>query len=232
MKRCKQIIATVHLQPLLTNWTTRFAKKVSKMFLYLLSWVASLIHIFLCTLSLAAGLYYIAEVVEEYTVLTAKIIRYMIYITSLVYIGMYLFEGMPARMIVTGLLTNLDYFILLSTFPSISLSSVSFIVGVVLVLANHYFAFHFFTTVYYPFPEILAYFTICLWLVPFSFFVSLSINDYTLPTIQTTNYATFGSPMDNVFRRPKRAGILGIFDYISEKKDNWKEELFGRNKMF
>lgn len=29
---------------------------------------------------LAAGLYYIAEAVEEYTVMTAKIIKYMIYV--------------------------------------------------------------------------------------------------------------------------------------------------------
>ena len=92
---------------------------------------------------------------------------------------------------------------------------------------------------YYPFSEILAYFTLCLWLVPFSFFVSLSVNDYTLPTMAASQpantYATFGSPhntMDNVFNRPKRAGILGLFDYISEKKDNWKEEVFGRSKMF
>lgn len=203
------------------------------MFLYLLSWVSSLIHVVFCTLSLAAGLYYIAEVVEEYTVVTAKVIRYIIYVTSVVYVGLYFFEKMPTQMILTGLLTNLDYFLVLSTFPNVSLTSFSFIMGIVLVLVNHYFAFSHFSMIYYPFSEILAYFTICLWLVPFSFFVSLSINDYTLPTMHTTpNYATFGRPMDNVFHRPKRAGILGIFDYISEKKDTWKEEMFGRSKMF
>lgn len=204
------------------------------MFLYLLSWMSTFIHIALCTLSLAAGLYYIAEVVEEYTVLTAKVIRYMIYATSIAYIGIYLFEGFPFYMAFFGVLTNLDYYIVLSSFPSISLSSMSFIMGSILVLCNHYFAFQYFTTVYYPFPEILAYFTICLWLIPFSFFISLSINEYTLPTMHSNNPQSLGSPMDNVFRRQKRSGVLGIFDYISEKKDHWKEEVFGgsRHKMF
>jgi len=204
------------------------------MFLYLLSWMSTLIHITLCTLSLAAGLYYIAEVVEEYTVLTAKVIRYMIYATSVAFVGIYLFESFPFYMVLFGILTNLDYYIVLSSFPSISLSSISFITGLILVLINHYFAFQYFTTVYYPFPEILAYFTICLWLIPFAFFISLSINEYTLPTMHTSNPQSLGSPMDNVFRRPKRSGVLGMFDYISEKKDNWKEDVFGggRHKMF
>ena len=34
--------------------------------------------------------------------------------------------------------------------------------------------------------QVLAYFTVLLWLVPFAFFVSLSINEYTLPTMKTT----------------------------------------------
>jgi len=61
-------------------------------FLYLLSWVSTLLQVLFATLaigefhckhtnthhatSLAAGLYYLAELVEEYTVVTAKIIRY------------------------------------------------------------------------------------------------------------------------------------------------------------
>jgi len=199
------------------------------MFLYLLSWLATIIHLLFCTLSLAAGLYYIAEAVEEYTVLAAKIIRYMIYSTSIIYIGLILFEDFPLYMNVVGLLTNVDHFILLKEFPYISLSSPSFIIGAVMVFVNHYLAFQYFATVYYPFYEIMAYFTILEWLVPFSFFVSLSINEYTLPTMQTAN---MGTPIDNVFRRPKRAGILGIFDYLAEKKDILKEEVFGRSKMF
>ena len=31
--------------------------------------------------------------------------------------------------------------------------------------------------------QIMAYFTFCLWLVPFAFFLSLSANDNVLPTL-------------------------------------------------
>ena len=49
------------------------------------------------------------------------------------------------------------------------------------LIINHYLAFSHFSSVYYPFNQIIGYFTLCLWLVPFAFFISLSANDNTLP---------------------------------------------------
>lgn len=42
-------------------------------FLYLLSWVSTVLQICFVTLAIAAGLYYLAELVEEYTVMTGKV---------------------------------------------------------------------------------------------------------------------------------------------------------------
>ena len=42
-------------------------------FLYLLSWISTALQICFVTLAIAAGLYYLAELVEEYTVMTAKV---------------------------------------------------------------------------------------------------------------------------------------------------------------
>jgi len=185
---------------------------------------------------MAAGLYYIAEWVEEYTVLTAKIIKYLIYTSCGVYIGLLMFERIPFYVIAPGLLANGVYAMLLNEFPYISLTSIWFLSGVGFVFLNHYLAFSYFASIYYEFSEILAYFTICLWLVPFSFFVSLSVNEYTLPTMQAPpTYSmggspSTGSPTDNVLhvKRPKRPGILGLFDFLAEKKEN----LFGSRKDF
>ena len=44
-------------------------------FLYLLSWVSTVIQICFVTLAIAAGLYYLAELVEEYTSMTVKVTR-------------------------------------------------------------------------------------------------------------------------------------------------------------
>ena len=75
---------------------------------------------------------------------------------------------------------------MLSSFPFFSVSSPPFILSVVMVFVNHYLAFSYFGENYYPFSEVMAYFTVCMWLVPFAFFVSLSANENVLPTFNET----------------------------------------------
>ncbi|XP_073906032.1 protein TEX261 isoform X2 [Castor canadensis] len=107
------------------------------------------------TLAVAAGLYYLAELIEEYTVATSRIIKYMIWFSTAVLIGLYVFERFPTSMIGVGLFTNLVYFGLLQTFPFIMLTSPNFILSCGLVVVNHYLAFQFFAEEYYPFSEFL-----------------------------------------------------------------------------
>ncbi|KAB0401267.1 hypothetical protein E2I00_009542, partial [Balaenoptera physalus] len=140
------------------------------------------------TLTAAAGLYYLAELIEEYTVATSRIIKYMIWFSTAVLIGLYVFERFPTYMIGVGLFTNLVYFGLLQTFPFIMLTSPNFILSCGLVVVNHYLAFQFFAEEYYPFSEVLAYFT---------FYDVVS------------NYFTKG-------KRGKRLGILVVFSFIKE----------------
>uniref|UniRef100_A0A671F6K8 Protein TEX261 n=1 Tax=Rhinolophus ferrumequinum TaxID=59479 RepID=A0A671F6K8_RHIFE len=151
-------------------------------FMYVLSWLSLFIQVSFITLAVAAGLYYLAELIEEYTVATSRIIKYMIWFSTAVLIGLYVFERFPTCMIGVGLFTNLVYFGLLQTFPFIMLTSPNFILSCGLVVVNHYLAFQFFAEEYYPFSEVLAYFTFCLWIIPFAFFVSLSAGENVLPS--------------------------------------------------
>ncbi|XP_001492526.2 protein TEX261 [Equus asinus] len=184
-------------------------------FMYVLSWLSLFIQVAFITLAVAAGLYYLAELIEEYTVATSRIIKYMIWFSTAVLIGLYVFERFPSGMIGVGLFTNLVYFGLLQTFPFIMLTSPNFILSCGLVVVNHYLAFQFFAEEYYPFSEVLAYFTFCLWIIPFAFFVSLSAGENVLPsTMQpgddvVSNYFTKG-------KRGKRLGILVVFSFIKE----------------
>lgn len=202
------------------------------MFLYILSWVSTAIHIVFLTLSLAAGLYYLAEIVEEYTSATAKVIKYILIATTLALIGLVVIEKLPLYLIGLVLLSHGCYAILLNDFPYISLTSISFIANCVLLVVNHYLAFKYFAEVYYSFQEILAYFTVCLWVVPFSFFISLSVNEYVLPTMQTPTFSnsTIIGPNSHVLlsKKSKRSGLLAIFDYFLQKK----EDLLLRSKRF
>ncbi|RUS16609.1 transmembrane adaptor Erv26-domain-containing protein [Endogone sp. FLAS-F59071] len=53
----------------------------------------------------------------------------------------------------------------------------------VLVLVDHFVWFQYFTRHYVPFGDIAAFFGICVWIVPFAYFISLSANDNALPLI-------------------------------------------------
>ncbi|XP_064630474.1 protein TEX261-like isoform X2 [Lineus longissimus] len=188
-------------------------------FIYLLSWLALIIQITFITLSIAAGLYYLAELVEEYTHATAKVIKYMIISVTAVYVGLFLFEELPLSLIGTGFLAHGVYYLLLQTFPYILLTSPSFIVSVVLLVVQHYLAFSYFSTVWYPFSEVLAFFTLCLWLVPFMFFVSLSANELVLPTLaeQAPQQPEKEDIVTNYFmKKSKKYGLLSFFKFAQD----------------
>lgn len=185
--------------------------------MYSLSWIAMIIQICFVTLAIAAGLFYLAELVEEYTVMSVKIIRYLLWATTAVLIGLLVFEDMPWLLLGCCLAANLSYYFVLQTFPFIQLSSPVFILSIFLLVVNHYLAFSYFATVWHPFAEVLGFFTICLWLLPFSLFVSLSANENTLPTSidQPASSSSFtdtdGDVVTNYFRRKsKRYGLLSF----------------------
>jgi len=50
------------------------------------------------------------------------------------------------------------------------------------VLADHFLWFTYFSSNYYRFSEVASFFGLCVWLVPFIYFISLSASDNTLPT--------------------------------------------------
>lgn len=188
-------------------------------FLYVLSWIALAIQIVVITLSIAAGLYYLAELVEEYTVYTRKVIKYLILSTTGVYVCLLLFEELPISSIVFGLLGNAAYFWLLQDFPYFAITSPAFIGSVVSVIVNHYLAFSYFTSVWHPFHEVLAFFTVCLWMVPFTFFVSLSANENVLPTTadRTNSAGDETDVVSNYFsRKGKKYGLLSMLKSAQE----------------
>lgn len=141
-----------------------------------------LLQILFVTLAIAAALYYLAELIEEYTVTTRNVLQIMLTASCIILVGLWVFEGFPFTMIAVGLFTNIVEFSLLRTFPFIQMTSPNFILTVVLVLINHYIAFQHFSSVYYSFSEIMAYFTLCLWVIPFTIFISLSAGDNVLPS--------------------------------------------------
>lgn len=103
--------------------------------------------------------------------------------TAVIYVLLIFGDQLPWSMIICGLLSQAAHAIILQHFPFVKFLSPAFLGGVGLLGYNHYLAFRFFSSEFYPFVEVLAYFTLCLWLVPFALFISLSANDNVLPTV-------------------------------------------------
>ncbi|XP_032526190.2 protein TEX261 [Danaus plexippus] len=187
-------------------------------FLYLLSIVSFVIQAVFITLAIAAGLFYLAELVEEYTVTAKYIISWTIIATAAIHIGLIIFEDIPLYFNALGLFQQLLHGLLLRDFPVVRVTSLPFITGVASLILHHYLAFKYFGEVYYGFSEVLAYFTLCLWVVPFALFVSLSANDNVLPTtgervhlLDDDNVVT-----DYLSRKSKKYSLLSFFSFAKE----------------
>lgn len=97
--------------------------------------------------------------------------------------GLWLFENVPFTMLACGLTAQFAHYFILQNFPFVSLLSPSFLIGILMIVVNHYLAFVHFSDMFHSFSEVMAYFTLCQWLVPFALFVSLSANENVLPMI-------------------------------------------------
>lgn len=152
-----------------------------------------------------------AEMVEEYTQLTKKVLRIAILCVLVAHALGWLFEDLPLSCLVVGVIAHASYFALLRSFPFIELLSVNFIGSALLLVANHAIWFRHFTITYYAFPEIVAYFLLFVWLVPFVFFISLSANENALPMrADNKRFASADDDNDSPIRS-KSASVLKAF---------------------
>ncbi|CDO57049.1 hypothetical protein DV451_000447 [Geotrichum candidum] len=168
--------------------------------LKLLSFVGMSGAFIFLTLAIASGLYFISEQVEEHTVFTKKLLTQIIYSIIAIHVLLLVFDGFPFKITVFSILVNFIYLQNLKRFPFISLSSGIFITSCFSVVLNHYLWFKYFTDnsippyaiyntnpyyqgkVHPPFAQVSSFLGLCVWLVPFALFISLSASDNVLPT--------------------------------------------------
>lgn len=62
----------------------------------------------------------------------------------------------------------------------------------------------------------LAYFTVCLWLVPFALFVSLGANDNVLPMQNERQPLLDSDVVTHYLSTKKKTGLLSFFQYLKE----------------
>ncbi|SCU99998.1 LAME_0G06876g1_1 [Lachancea meyersii CBS 8951] len=168
------------------------------MILQALSYVGTVLGFLFLTLSIAAGLYYISELVEEHSEPTKRFLKRTIYAIICLYVLLLVLDSFPFKLSIFSIASYVVYLRNLKHFPFISLSSPTFLASCVLVGLNHYLWFRHFNDTEVPpqfrydpnyiprrrasFTEVASFFGVCVWFVPFALFVSLSAGENVLPT--------------------------------------------------
>ncbi|KAI8899451.1 transmembrane adaptor Erv26, partial [Globomyces pollinis-pini] len=152
--------------------------------LHLLTYFTMLLAIIFLSYSLATGLYYLSELIEEYTIFTKKILNYSIVIIILFHLIL-LLDGFPILRLLFSIFCTLWYSRLLPKFPVVDLTGPIFVVSCVLALINHFLWLDFFRSNRYRMLDMISFFCLLVWLLPFLFIISTSANDLALPAFDS-----------------------------------------------
>ncbi|KAI0677389.1 transmembrane adaptor Erv26-domain-containing protein [Trametes maxima] len=170
--------------------------------LHLMSYAGAAAAFIFVTLSLASGLLWISELIEEHSRSAKTIGKRSIYAIILVHVLLYFYDALPLKHVLFSIFCHIVYLQnFTSTWPFISLSSPSFIGSCILVVLDHFLWFFYFARITqearhrahrsyrgpplpHPVPnfgDIATFFGVCVWLAPLFLFLSLSANDNALP---------------------------------------------------
>lgn len=173
---------------------------------------------------LATGLYYIAELVEEHTRITKRVISLIIKVVIGIHVALLVVDQLPLLAVGTGVASHALYLRLLQTFPYISLSSPEFLGSIGMLVASHVVWIRFFlSSAVVSLEWALGFLLIMLWLVPFAFFISLAANESVLPGAGVGSHgSSYTTRSDDALiggSRKSRSTLLGVFNFLRQKRD-------------
>ncbi|KAI8844569.1 transmembrane adaptor Erv26 [Chytriomyces cf. hyalinus JEL632] len=184
-------------------------------FIHLLVYVGGALGFVFLVLSLASGLYYLAEVIEENTVIAKKVLKYTIYTVIGCHVILAVHDEFSWLRITISIGCHLVYSLLLQNFPNVQLDDPYFILTCILAVVDHFMWFFWFADShhYHRFMDIAAFFGLMVWLVPFAFFISLSANENTLPAFDASSASSRGES------KKKTNLVKGLMNLVLQKSD-------------
>lgn len=148
---------------------------------WLFSYISGYIAILLLALSISSGLYLLAELAEEYPTLTGKCIKYLTGVALVLQVVL-LIDGLPMYQSCIGLVSHVIYASMLKQFPFVQLYSVQSLLAVLAFFAcNIVWLQYFIENGTYEMLQVLGFFVLLVWAVPCALFISVSLNDNSLP---------------------------------------------------
>ncbi|KAH9938373.1 transmembrane adaptor Erv26, partial [Fomitopsis serialis] len=150
----------------------------------------------------ASGLLWLSELIEEHSRVAKVVGERTIYFIIILHCLLYITDSLPLKHTAFSIACQIVYLQNFTpSWPSISLSSFSFILSCVMVICNHFMWFFYFSRISEEarhaarrpygqsrstsrvpnFGDIATFFGLCVWLIPVFLFLSLSANDNALP---------------------------------------------------
>ncbi|KAI0700743.1 transmembrane adaptor Erv26-domain-containing protein [Cytidiella melzeri] len=176
--------------------------------LHYLSYGGAVAAFVFITLSLASGLLWLSELIEEHSRISKSIGQRAIYIILLLHVLLYFSDSLPLHLTLFSMACHVVYLQnFTAQWPMVSLTSVAFLASCVLVVVDHFFWFFHFARITQDarhrtrtgyrgqlpvkdvpgFAEIATFFGVCVWFAPLFLFLSLSANDNALPSMNFTS---------------------------------------------
>lgn len=153
-----------------------------------LTWIVSLVGGTMAGLfavaSLTCGLLYASEFIEENSAVTGRVLQWTLRVVIGLHVVLMFDNVLPISSLACGIGCHGMYYLLLGDYPNIDPRSPVAIFAFVAFIVDHYVWFGNVAEAarLFPFFNLIGAFVIFVWLVPVGCFLSLSINDLTLPT--------------------------------------------------
>merc|ERR1711934_314861 len=194
------------------------------MFFVGLVYISGYLFLVFIAICLACGLYYMAELAEEYPTLTKKIIKFSIWAILAVHPMLWIFEPFPFLPVAFGIATHAMYYrLLVMDFPFIELTSANFLGSCAMMIGSHYFWISYFGDTLHPLTYVMGFFFTCVWLVPFAYFISLSINEFVLPC-EFPSYRDQQQASTGGGEKKRKGWLLAMSGWFSRKKEQTIQE--------
>lgn len=182
---------------------------------WLFGYISGYVAILALALALAAGLYFVAELAEEFPSTTGKILKYSLAVVTVLQVVLWI-DGLPWFECVAELVALVAYASMLQTFPFVQFVSLPTVSSMLLFLATNLFWLRYFIRSEHDMLSIIGYFVIMVWTVPCGLFISLSVNDNTLPGLIGQSSPASNGLSDLSSSGKKKSIFRTVFDYIYE----------------
>lgn len=139
---------------------------------------------------ISCGIQVINQYIEERPKQAHPILFILNACLIILHVSCLLFESssiLPPKRICFSLLTNLLFFRAILAFPSIKISSPFILVGLLMTVCNHFIWFDLFVKNQFPIPNIVAVYSLLVWLSPTSVMVCIGSQEYSLPFVHSYN---------------------------------------------